>query len=64
MVAISPNLKYGPCEDHTFAYPASLFAPSTQLTCLPQDGLMKSCDDQTMLFHTTIKIPHRILYFG
>jgi hypothetical protein len=64
MVVISPNLEYNPCEDHTFVNPTSPSTPSTQLTCLLQDGLMKSCDDQSMFFHTILKIPHKILYLG
>ncbi len=64
MVVVSPNLKYCPYEDHTFANPASLFAPFVQLTCLLQDGLVKSCDNQSMFFHTTLGIPHGILYLG
>jgi hypothetical protein len=67
MVIINPNIEYGPYENHTFTNPASLFTPSTpstQLTCLPQDGFEKSCDDQSMFSHTTFGIPHGILYLG
>jgi hypothetical protein len=64
MVVISPNLEYDPCEDHTFANPTSPFAPSVQLKCLPQDGLVKLCNDQSMFFHTTLGIPYIILYLG
>jgi len=64
MVALSPNFEFGPCEDHIFAKLSSLFAPSVQLTCLPRDGLMKSCDDQSILSHTTLGIPHKIMYLG
>jgi hypothetical protein len=39
-------------------------APSTQLTCPFQDGLMKSCSNQSMFFHTTLGIPHKIMYLG
>jgi hypothetical protein len=31
---------------------------------LASNGLMKSCDDQSMFFHTTLKIPREILYLG
>jgi hypothetical protein len=62
MVAISPNLKYGPYENHTFANPDSPFAPFALLTCLPQGGFVKSCNDQSMLSHITFGIPHGILY--
>jgi hypothetical protein len=64
MVAVSPNFKYDPCGDHTFANPTSPFAPSSQLTHLLQDGFMKSCDDQSMFSPTTFGIPHGILYLG
>jgi len=61
MVVISPNFEYGPCEDHLFANLISPSAPSVQLTRLPQDGFMKLCDDQSMFFHTTLGIPHKIM---
>jgi hypothetical protein len=64
MVAISPNFEYGPYEDHTFANPISPFIPFAQLTHLPQDGLVKFCDDRSMFFHTTFGIPHKIMYLG
>jgi hypothetical protein len=41
MVIINPNLEYGPYEDHILKNPTSLSTPSVQLTCMPQDGLMK-----------------------
>ncbi len=62
MVTISHNLEYGPYEDHTFINPISPFAPFTKLTRVPQDGLTKLCNDQSMPFHTTLGIPHKILY--
>jgi hypothetical protein len=55
--------EYGPYETHISTNFTSPFAPSIQLTCLPQDGVMKSCDDQSVFFHTPFGIPHRILYF-
>ncbi len=64
MGVVSPNLKYNPCVEHTFTNPTSPFAPSTQLTNLPQDGFVKLCNDQSMLFHTTFEIPHEIQYIG
>jgi hypothetical protein len=64
MVAISPNFKFGPSEDNIFTNLSSSFAPSVQLTRLPQDGFMNSCDDQSILSHTTLGIPHNIMYLG
>jgi hypothetical protein len=64
MVTISPNLKYGPYENHTFANPTSPSIPSIQLTRSPQDGPVKSCDDQSMFSHITFGIPHKIMYLG
>ncbi len=64
MVVISPNLDYGPCENHIFVNLASLLVPSAQLTHLLQDGLVKSCNNQSMFLHTTLGIPHKILYLG
>jgi hypothetical protein len=64
MVAISPNLEYGPYEDHTFTNPISVFALSIQLTHLLQDGLVKLCNNQSMFYHTTLGIPHGIIYLG
>jgi hypothetical protein len=43
--SLNPNLDYGLYGDHTFANPTSPFAPFVWLTRLPQDGLVKSCDD-------------------
>jgi hypothetical protein len=54
MVVVSTNLKYGPCGNRTFANPTSLSTPFIQLIRLLQDGLVKSCDDQSMLSHTTL----------
>jgi hypothetical protein len=62
MVTISPNLEYGLYEDHIFINPTSPSAPSSKLICLPQDGFMKLCNDQLMHSHTTLGIPHKILY--
>ncbi len=45
MVAISPNLDYGLYGDHTFAKNISPFAPFVQLSCLSQNGHVKSSDD-------------------
>jgi hypothetical protein len=64
MVTISPNFENCPYESHTFANLASPSIPSTQLTRLLQDGLVKLCDDQSMLSHTTLGIPHKIMYLG
>jgi len=64
MVTLGPNFEFGPCEDHIFTNLFSSFAPSVQLTHLPHDGLMKSCDDQSILSHTTLGIPHSIMYLG
>jgi hypothetical protein len=64
MVIISPNLEYGPYEDHTFTNLTSPSSPSTQLIHLPHDGFVKSCNDQSMLSHTTFKIPPGILYIS
>jgi hypothetical protein len=61
MVIVGPNFEYGPYENHTFVNPTSLSAPSTKLTRLPQDGLMKLCNDQSMFSHTTFGIPHGLL---
>ncbi len=55
--------EYGPCEIHTSTNFTSPFAPSIQLTCLPQDGLVKSCDDQLVFFHISFGNPHIISYF-
>jgi hypothetical protein len=42
--------------------PHSLFISSIWLTCLPQNGLVKSFNDLSMPSHTTIGIPHCSLY--
>jgi hypothetical protein len=62
MVEINSNIEYGPCEDHTFTNPVSPSTPSVQFIHLLEDGLVKSCDDQSMLSHTTLRIPRGILY--
>jgi hypothetical protein len=64
MVVVSPNLECGPCDDHTFANLVSSSAPSTPLTHLPHDGLVKLCNDQSIFFHTTFEIPHKIMYIN
>ncbi len=64
MVVVSPNLEYGLCGNHTFTNPTSPSTPSVQLTRLLQHGFMKLCDDQSMFFHTTLGIPHGILYLS
>jgi hypothetical protein len=46
MVIVNPNFEYGPYGDHTFINLASPFAPSTQLTRMPEDGFVKLFDDQ------------------
>jgi hypothetical protein len=42
----------------------SLFAPSTLLTHLLQDGVVKLRDDQSMLSPTIFGIPCGIMYLG
>ncbi len=64
MVVVSPNLEYGPYGNHSFESPTSSSTPSVQLIHLLQDGLVKSCDDQSMLSHKTLGIPHIILYLS
>jgi hypothetical protein len=46
MLIVNLNFEYGFFGTHTFTNLISLFAPSFQLACLPQDDFMKQCDDQ------------------
>ncbi len=62
MLVASLNFEYGTFGTHIFANLISPSIPSIQLTHLPQDGLMKLCDDQSMSFHTTFGTPNKILY--
>jgi len=64
MLVVSPNFEYSPCEDHTFTKLASPSAAFVQLTYLLQNGLIKSSHYQSMFFHTTLGIPHIILYLS
>jgi len=50
MVIVGPNLEYDLYGAHTFASPFSPSTPFAQFIHLPQDGLVKLCDNDQCFF--------------
>jgi hypothetical protein len=55
MVVVGPNLEYDLYGAHTFTNPFSPSTPSAQLIHLPQYGLVKLCDNESMFSPITFE---------
>jgi hypothetical protein len=68
-----PITNHGRCKSQSrirllwrsyFHKPHFIICTIRSINLLASSGFMKSCDDQSMFFHTTFKIPREILYLG